>query len=81
MFTPEQYQADSMQFLSQFVKLKEETEQSLLALLQEKKIWERYGDRPWMIYNRRRPSARVDMKRLLKLQEKGWLFKLDDSVK
>ena len=74
MFTPEQHLKDTIEFLSQFTPLNGETEASILKLMGEGKIWERYGERSWQIVRRRKPDLKVDMVRLMRLQKKGWLF-------
>lgn len=74
MFTQKQYEKDTQEFLDSFKPIVGKSEVELLALLQEKKVWERYGNQPWAIYNRRRPGKTVDVKRLVKLQAKGLLF-------
>lgn len=74
MFTKKQHEKDIQEFLATFEVISGKNEDEILKLMQDKKVWERYGSNPWFIYNRRRPGKTVDMKRLLKLQAKGWLF-------
>ncbi len=74
MFTKKQHEKDTQEFLATFEPIRGKSEAELLSLMQDKKVWERYGSSPWAIYNRRRPGKKVDMKRLVRLQSEGLLF-------
>lgn len=58
----------------QYMRLVDATESTILALMEEGRLFVKWGERDWEISKRRRPGKKVDITNLLKLQRQGKLY-------
>lgn len=58
----------------QYMRLVDATESTILKLMEEGRLFIKYGERDWEISKRRKPGKKVDMANLLKLQRQGKLY-------